>query len=1433
MSNRYLVVIYDNRRMFFSMEKGNFSIEKDFGEDVIYSSSFSNYKIEFGDQNYSLNGETNEYDCVCRDGERNILVRKNVTYNSYDFVDSIVFGNDSNCDIKLNLVKPILIKKDGDNFYINGNEELFLNGKLVRGKNKISSGDFLFLGGELIFFERDSIKIRSCIPCALRKSLENHNKVNYEAYHRSPRFYHMMNSDSVKVDGPPAKPQKGDRTLIKLIIPPLMMSAVTVAISILIGRGMFVLLSVAATIMSIVRSVYSYFDQKKKFKIDTERRIERYQQYLTRKSIDINLRVQEEVDACNYHLLKPVEIIQLALDGSRRIFEKSTRDNDFLEVRLGSQTRKPLFKLDLDGKKMMDEDDELYDMAKNLVSEFDSVSGVGISIDLKKCNVGIVGTKELAVLIVKQFLLEIMTFHSYHDVQLLTIFDQRQLAELEWLIYSPSTKLEGINIRGLVYTEVLRDQILGSFLQILKDREQRHKENNDLVFAPHYIVTILSSSLIGEHPISEYFKQDLRHLGVSIIIVENEIESLKENIHSVVEIYSKQRSRLLIDNGIYSRKNFEMDQLPTDEELLNHARILKGYNHVVGVENGLPKTVTFLEMYEAHKVEQLEVAQRWEMSDSTKTLAVRLGVTGDDYVELNLHEKAHGPHGLVAGTTGSGKSEIVQSYILSLAINFNPQEVSFLLIDYKGGGMANLFSKLPHLIGTITNLDRDGSMRALASIKAELRRRQEIFSVHKVNHINQYIRLFKQGEAEEPMPHLFLISDEFAELKSEQPEFMAELVSTARIGRSLGIHLILATQKPSGVVDAQIWSNSKFKLCLKVQDAADSKEMLKTADAAQIVEPGRAYLQVGNNEIYELFQSAWSGADYYGTEQNQNLDKRVYVINRLGQHKLITKDLSGIQPKSKVEKVPTELEAIVDEVGKVYHKQSLKKVKPIWLKDLEERYYLDDYVKIDFNQNKQSVMLGKVDIPSQQLQLIYDVELEKMGNIAILGSSGYGKSFAMMTALLSLVSRNKASDVYAYVLDFGNNSLINLRNLPHVADYITVDDEEKLSKFNIVLTELVEERKKKFASVGANHISVYNRMVEKKLPSVIIALDNYDVVKEEYLELQSLLNKYSRDCTSLGIYFMFSALKLASFKMSMVNNFKTRVALYGLDKYDYGNSIGKSEFLPKEQPGSGLVRIDGIPAVIQLFLPASGEDDISMLKNLNSKIATICKEYDGEVASGIKVVGGALAPDDLLKNETLQENEIILGLDYETAIEEKVLLKQYPLLPILSLPEYGKTNVIRWILMQDVKDGVVLDGSTHTLATYKEKYPYYSLDKKEEFLEALDSGVLHEKIIITDAGDEFISAYDAAKTARIYNAIQENTLHLVIAINAATIKAKPNPLTRMIREQGIGLGQCQPTDLPFITITTQDRKEKVKLGDGLWVNALGKKKIRIPKVEEK
>lgn len=538
-------------------------------------------------------------------------------------------------------------------------------------------------------------------------------------------------------------------------------------------------------------------------------------------------------------------------------------------------------------------------------------------------------------------MMQLATFQSYHDLQFIPIFREEELEIWNWSRWLPHTKIKALNSRGFVYNQRTRDQLLTSLYQIIKDRklDSEQDKGKEKQYSPHYILFITDLSLMLDHNIMEYINEDLSYLGIHYVFVEEVLESLPEHVKTVVDYRGDKKATLLLQDGNYTNK--EITPLPpvSLSEKENFARNLAGIHHIQTLRNSIPNSITFLEMYGVNKVEELDLLKRWQENETFQTMAVPLGVRGrDDILYLNIHEKAHGPHGLIAGTTGSGKSELIQSYILSLAVNYHPYEVAFLLIDYKGGGMANLFADLPHVVGTITNLDGNQANRALVSIKAELKKRQRIFAENDVNHINQYMKLFKEGKVKEPLPHLLIISDEFAELKANQPDFMDELVSTARIGRSLGVKLILATQKPSGVVNDQIWSNSKFKIALKVQDAADSREVIKTPDAAEITQTGRAYLQVGNNEIYELFQSAWSGADYNPEGRNHvQKNTTVYEITSNGQYNAINKDLSGLVNKKEAKAIPTELDAIVENAREVFDSLDINQVASPWLPPLEEK----------------------------------------------------------------------------------------------------------------------------------------------------------------------------------------------------------------------------------------------------------------------------------------------------------------------------------------------------------------------------------------------------------------------------------------------------------------------------------------------------------------
>lgn len=465
----------------------------------------------------------------------------------------------------------------------------------------------------------------------------------------------------------------------------------------------------------------------------------------------------------------------------------------------------------------------------------------------------------------------------------------------------------------------------------------------------------------------------------------------------------------------------------------------------------IPDMLTFLDMYKTSRVEDLDMYHKWLENRTYESMRSLIGQkAGEQPVYLDIHEKYHGHHGLVAGTTGSGKSETLQTYILSLVLNYHPHEVAFILIDYKGGGMAQSFIGLPHLAGVITNLGGNQTTRALLSINAEIKRRQRTFNEYKIKHIDAYIELYRNGEAEEPMPHLLIIADEFAELKKEQPDFVRALVSAARVGRSLGINLILATQKPSGVVDDEIWSNTRFRICLRVADKQDSNEMLKRTDAAYITGTGRGFLQVGNDEIFDEFQSGWSGAPYTPEVPfNDDSKAKAVIIGLTGKPEAVKK-----KKKKKGDNVKkfTQLDAMVQYAANLAEENHIKPLRQIWLPPLPGIFYLDD-LELTWDEKQIKLPVGLADDPQNQRQFPVYLDFIRDGHLLICGSAGSGKTSLVQTILYGAALPVKASQGESMMLaireklkPLTENGISGARKLG--TDLTMTDSGEFLEKIN-------------------------------------------------------------------------------------------------------------------------------------------------------------------------------------------------------------------------------------------------------------------------------------------------------------------------------------------------------------------------------------------------
>ncbi|WP_297818474.1 type VII secretion protein EssC [uncultured Lactobacillus sp.] len=1196
----------------------------------------------------------------------------------------LVLAN-SQADIVINettaLVKFI---KKSDGYEIKGyanKAQLYWNGqKQDRIKTDFKIGDTLVIDGALIQRRPKQWKIipinTNCqlnIDELLPQKMLNEYPVKFPEFRRSPRLYLRLPKDKIRLQPMPKPKQEKHSAVWGMLLPPLGMVIASIFMTFMShGNPAMILGMGSMSIMTAGYSVASYFVNKKKDKQDNAHQEEVYKNYLVRFAGRLDELNARQKSVLEYNFPNMEKLSQMLVDYNPRIYERLPKNEDFLEVSLGHGTLSSSYSIEYDDNDAKELNDVEKFVRKDIINRYSLVRQAPITTSLKESTVGLVGNLSARNEALQTSLFQIASFHSYRDVQFILISSQDDYEKIwrEWR-WLPHFQIQSLNLRGMVYNAQTRDMILNSFYQLLVKRRQELKDNSnqDIVFGPHFVLVITDESLITGSNLNEFLAEDMSQYGVTVIWSKDTQSMLPETVDTLVSYNNTQAARLINDKNVYRNQEFVPNHRPQENTIENAIKHLANLNLVEVEKNSIPESISFLEMYGVKNINELNILDRWNSADTSKTLAVPLGLRGkNDVVYLNLHEKAHGPHGLIAGTTGSGKSELVQSYILSLAVNFSPEDVGFLPIDYKGGGMANLFSKLPHMLGSITNLGGAGTQRALKSIHAELTKRQRWFNQYHVNNINAYTKLYKQGKKindpdekkkypQKPLPHLFLISDEFAELKANEPEFMDELVSTARIGRSLGVHLILATQKPSGVVNDQIWSNSKFKIALKVSEPSDSKEILHTPDAATITQPGRAYLQVGNNEIYELFQSAWSGASYdpNGDKNKNTADERIWIINHLGQAELLTGDLSANDQDFNQNNETTELEAIISEIVEESKQINLVLPDKPWLPELASEVVIPeiDWRKQWKAKRQLKVPFGLIDIPEQQKQAELEFDLVKFNPAVIIGSSGYGKSTALQEIVMSLASYNSPQQVQFNLLDFGNNGLLPLAKLPHVADIVSPDEQEKFAKMLKLMEENLDSRKALFQEYGVANFEQYEKLTGNTLPIIVNVLDAYDSVSEMDSRdaIDSIINRILREGSALGIFMIMTSNRSGVYRMSMQSNINKKLILYLVDEDDLRTVLGRNRLVQSPIPGRGQAEFDDNVESFQVYQPAPGNSSLELIENLNKVAKEMDSAWSGERPAKIAMLPLSFGIDYYEKRKdieaVLSQGYLPLGFDIE------------------------------------------------------------------------------------------------------------------------------------------------------------------------------------------
>ena len=1175
----------------------------------------------------------------------------------------IIIGNDLRCHI--NYSYPLVSKQQAKLIYNNGLWSIqdlnskygtYVNNYAVTSK-RLEYGDIIFIMGLKIIVMGDYIVINNINNLVsydsntfslttpiiqkqnIEDSIEDENIEFYKEgdfFFRSPRFKSKIEPVDITVEDPPGKEKPNEMPAIYTIGPMLTMAMSSVMMGYSSVSGVMngttkigdampsLVMSFAMVMTMLLWPILSSRFQKRQQKKREDLRQKKYTKYVQEKHQEIlsQMKIQRQILIDNY---LPLDVVESIINSKKRnLWEREIKQEDFLDLRLGMGSTELQGQIGFPSDKFMLDEDNLHDLVLKVASESRILENVPISLSFVKNYISaIIGEGRQKQKFIEGLILQIIAFHSYEDLKIVLFTNEKNSAIWDYLKILPHC---WNNDRSFRYFATNLDE--AKELSLYLEKEFQHRKFTDdgtnlndkdyTAYSPYYfIITDDYKSIRDIEIVKDVAAQEI-NFGFSMTIISPRLVNIPNECKTFISIGDQKSG--VFENELVSNKQKEfIADVDINLDMYKYCKFLSNIPiDIEKEEKNIPNSVTFLEMYNVGMIEQLNILNRWKTNDPTKSLQVPVGLdkNGDQF-KLDLHEKFYGPHGLVAGMTGSGKSEFIISYILSMAVNFHPYEVSFVLIDYKGGGLAGVFQskengiKLPHLAGAITNLDTIEMNRSLASIQSELRRRQRMFNIARDNlnestiDIYKYQRLYREGKVDTPISHLFIISDEFAELKSQQPEFMNQLISTARIGRSLGVHLILATQKPSGVVDDQIWSNSKFKVCLKVQDKSDSIDMIKCPDAAALKNPGRFYLQVGYNELFALGQSAWTGAQYYPTEKRKKkINTGIDFIDNVGN---IIKSLETTKEDVQIKSQGEELTNIVKYIINTAENENIE-IPQLWLDSIPEYIYIES-LKKKYNYisdpNNIECVLGEYDDPDNQKQFLLTLSLSNDGNTIIFGSTGSGKEMLMTSMIYSSITNYNPDAINFYILDFGAETLKMFEKAPHIGGVLSSNDSEKIENLFKMIDKMLEDRKKLFADYNGSY-NFYIEHSNKKIPMIVIMINNYESFIETYEDYEDILLQLTREGSKYGIIFVLSTSSTNAIRYRLRQNFRQNLCLQFNDAADYSDVIsGVGKKIPSKIFGRGLVELGGIYE-FQTAYPYKTEKLSEYIKVISTRLRDIC-----------------------------------------------------------------------------------------------------------------------------------------------------------------------------------------------------------------------------------
>lgn len=1026
-------------------------------------------------------------------------------------------------------------------------------------------------------------------------------------FNRSPRVDPVFEGEELTPPEPP-QPPSAQRFPLITATAPLFMGLVMVMVTRQPTYALFMLLSP-------VMLLGGYFENKRANKKAFAQAIEQFRANLA--DLVVDLRTAQDEERARRCVEHPGNADVVNAIGSRNelLWTRRPEHTSFMDLRLGlgdQPSRTTVAKVN-----SRDSTPELKAELDGVVGQFRMVDRVPVVGSFERSgSFGVSGQDEARLSVARGLVLQLVGLHAPSEVVLCAAASGRSAGNWDWLKWLPHVGSEHspLDAEHLAATEPAVANLVAELNQLVADRVDAESGGDAPLPLPRIVLVVEDDAPIQRSRIV-HLAEVGPAVGVHLLWVAGRVTDIPAACRSYVELdpASGQAATGRVVEAELSRPVLvEPIDAHNAEQLARSLSPVVDAGALVDDESDVPTRVSVLAEQGLDLAERpASVVDRWRESNSLhqpgstrrlkrdNTLRALVGRTAQDPLHLDL--RAQGPHALVGGTTGAGKSEFLQSWVLGMAAAHSPQRVTFLFVDYKGGSAFADCLSLPHAVGLVTDLSPHLVQRALTSLNAELRHREHILNRKRAKDLLELERL----QDPEAPPSLVIVVDEFAALVQEVPEFVDGMVNVAQRGRSLGLHLILATQRPAGVIKDNLRANTNLRVALRMADDDDSRDVVGTTQAATFDPdlPGRALVRTGPGRL-TLFQSAYAGG--WTTDEPVMPGIAIRTLTFGTQQDWEEPD-DQVSVGADADPGPPDIQRMVTTLSAAAELASIKPPRRPWLPELAHAY---DLAELPNPRRDAELVFGVVDVPEEQRQGIVAFHPDRDGNMAIFGTGGTGKSNLLRTLAVSAGLTARGGPCFVYGLDFGARGLSMLEALPHVGSIIAADDSERTVRLMSTLRETIDERAVRYAAVNAGTIDEYRRIANTPdEPRILLLLDGFAAFRNTY-EIGMLsrvldqLISIAADGRQVGVHLVLTADRTSAVPAALSSSVQRRIGLRLSEEIDESAlGIPKGALSSTSPAGRGFM--DG--AEIQVAVLGGRSDSVAQAEAVDRLAATMAR----------------------------------------------------------------------------------------------------------------------------------------------------------------------------------------------------------------------------------